>query len=403
VLVVFFVLTPYSLLNFHEYIRGAEDQIVHHYAADSHGDPSYLDMVWTYVGHPRGSLRKALGTLGALLMVVGMVSRRREWRRWLPLMVYPTVIVAVMSTAVFHHDRHLVPAIGILSLFAALGLQHVSRYDVRPAVLLGIAALGLPLFTSATYVIHVARPGTRDRAVDWIEAHLEHGSRVLTTMNDIGISKRRYEVMDRTLTASSDRLLSLHMDAVVARPLSDKKLVEYLEPRLLANPEHPSAGPLIGVYFVPPWLRPRYAPVPLDTAWLSASHAPHRVGRMVDGRPATGGRSANPQKAGAWIEVRLPASVLLGKVELALGRHPMRYGERLRLFVTDDGEEWERIRVVQGRPDPRRQVPGGEGESQVLIIEPVLVSGIRLVTSKERSKPWFVAELRLFALSDTEP
>ena len=341
--------------------------------------------------------------MGALLVIAGMLSRRRDWRVWLPLMVYPMVIVAVMSTVVFHHDRHLVPTMGILSLFAALGLQSVARFDVRPAVLLGVAALGLPLFTSATYATHIARPGTRDRAVDWIEAHLDRGSRVLTTINDIGISKRRYEVLGRTLRPSSDRLLSLHMDAVIARPLRDKKLVEDLQPGFLAEPDHPAAGPPIGVYTVPPQLRPRYVPVFLEASWLSASDAPQRVGRMVDGRFATGWRSANPQKVGTWIEVSLPSSVLLGKIELALGRHPLRHREGLRLFVTYDGEEWERVRAVRGRPEPRRQVPGGEGASQVLIIEPALVSGVRLVTSKERSKPWFVAELKLFALSDTEP
>ena len=38
-LVVFFVLTPYSLLNFRQYIEGVEDQIVHHYAAESAWGP----------------------------------------------------------------------------------------------------------------------------------------------------------------------------------------------------------------------------------------------------------------------------------------------------------------------------------------------------------------------------
>ena len=41
-------------------------------------------------------------------------SARRDWRRWLPLWVFPLTVVAVFSTAEVHHDRFLLPALGVL-------------------------------------------------------------------------------------------------------------------------------------------------------------------------------------------------------------------------------------------------------------------------------------------------
>src|SRR5262249_41782409 len=115
---------------------------------------------------------------------------------------------------------------------------------------------------------------------------------------------------------------------------------------------------------------PRYTPVPLEAAWLKASVNAAALPALVDGRTDTYWTTTGPQLAGETIDIDLPAPVVLGRVELALGRRPFRYGSKLRLLVSDDGVEWRRLRVVPGRPPLEEQARPPQEAGQVLLPRP---------------------------------
>src|SRR5437870_4890384 len=78
--------------------HGAQTQVSHHYFIREQGPESYLDMAWTYgLG-----LLKSFGPIGLLLVAAGAVLAAREWRRWLGLLLYPVVVIGVLSTAEIH-------------------------------------------------------------------------------------------------------------------------------------------------------------------------------------------------------------------------------------------------------------------------------------------------------------
>ena len=78
----------------------------------------------------------------------------------------------------------------------------------------------------------------------------------------------------------------------------------------------------------------------------------------------------------------------------------MRYAKNLHLRIAQEDGEWQRISYLHGRPDVRRQVPGGGGSSEVLIFQPVRLQLIRIVQMGERFRPWAIAELRVDLLDE---
>jgi hypothetical protein len=98
--------------------------------------------------------------------------------------------------------------------------------------------------------------------------------------------------------------------------------------------------------------------------------------------------------------VNFPAPVIVGRIELLLGNRPLRYAKNLHLRIAQEEGEWTRIGYVHGRPDVRRQVPGGEGSSEVLIFQPVRLQRLRIVQMGERFRPWAIAELRVDLLEE---
>jgi len=78
------------------------------------------------------------------------------------------------------------------------------------------------------------------------------------------------------------------------------------------------------------------------------------------------------------------------------------YGKNLRVFATEDGQEWSRVDVLQGRPPVAAQLPSPEGPAQFLIFEPRRVTALRIEQVGRGERPWGVAELRLLALPEAK-
>jgi hypothetical protein len=388
----FMVCSPYTILHFGEALQGAHTQVAHHYVVRGQRPESYLDMAWTYgLG-----LMKAFGPVALLLVAVGAVRCAREWRRWLGLLVYPVVVVAVLSTAEIHYDRHLVPAIGVLSLLAGRAVASLATRSRVAAACAALAAAALPLAASIDYVRGITVPGTRDAVVDWIDRNVPPGSRLVTTVSDLGLDRGRYEVVEVPRLDESTRPLALHADAIITGPGDGEALVRQLATLYAADPPNPHAGPRLVVSAPSPEQRPSYEELPLAPRWLSASEARERLPALVDGDRKTAWMTTAAQSPGAWVQIDLPRPRTVGRLELVLRGRGRTFGKNLHVFLSEDGREWTRVSVMQGRPPVAAQLPSPDGPAQVLILEPRRVRGVRIEQVGRRQRAWAVAELHLF-------
>ena len=387
---VFFVATPYALLHYRQFFGGIGVQWGAHYgeagAALSFGE------VATYYGR---TIVRGLGPVGTALLGLGLVGAVRRPRVWGPLLAQVAVTLVVFSSADRRYERFLVPILGLLAVLAGEGVRRVSGRGRMWAGATLAAATIWPLAVSAAYVRNVTHPGTRDLALDWIEARLPEGARVLNGVEDLGLAPGRFEVLAPTGSVELDRILASSADLTVRAGVPVG--LEGFDRVYLAEPRGPESGPGIGIYRAPAWLQARAVAVPLAQARLSGSSRAEDLPLLIDGRLETAWVAGDAQRPGEWIQVDLPEPVMLTRVELLLGPHPLRYGRNLHLLVSEDAASWTRVRVAAGRPPVEEQSLRGEGASQVLWIEPRRVRSLRIVQAGTADRRWGIAELRLAA------
>jgi len=176
-------------------------------------------------------------------------------------------------------------------------------------------------------------------------------------------------------------------------------VVRQLATLYAADPPNPHAGPRLVVSAPPPAARPAYESLRPAPHWLSASEAPDRLAALVDDDRATTWATSGAQSPGAWIRIDLPEPRTIGGLQLVLRGRGRAFGKNLHLFATEDGREWSRVSVLQGRPAVAAQLPSPEGPAQVLIFEPRRVKALRIEQVGRRLRPWAIAELRLYALT----
>jgi hypothetical protein len=387
-LVAFAVCSPYSVVEIGRAIAGATTQVSYHYGERPRGAQSLAGMAWTY----GLVLRKALGPLALALAVVGAVAGRRDWRRWLPLWVFPLTVVAVFSTAEVHHDRFLLPALGICAILCAEGARRLGRLRVVAAVAMALP----PLWSAARYVRDVHAPGTRDHALDWALAHVPEGATIVTTLPELGFDRGRYVVLAVDgIDPTRARLLADHADLVIARAGLDDALVAGLRPLLQIAPASPAAGPALALAASG---QRRYLPVDLSRATVRVSEAGERASLLTDGDEATAWLT-DGSHGDEWIEVVLPEPVELGRLELRVPGRGRLWGRNLRLSVAGADGVLRRIAAVSPLP------PAGPGEPprgarQVLLFEPLTATRVRVEQVARAGKAWAVAELRLFSPGD---
>jgi 4-amino-4-deoxy-L-arabinose transferase-like glycosyltransferase len=381
-LAVFALCSPYTLLHFQDFVAGASAQVSHHYVVRPRGEQSFWGMLLTY----RLVLAKGLGVAGLALAAAGAVLVRKDWRRWLPLALFPLLAVALFSTAEVNRDRYVLSAMGVLAVFAGAAVGWLAERSRALAAAVALLAAGAPLVQSVRYLAAIARPGTRDLAVDWVDAHVTAGARILTTLPELGFDRTRYEVLTADGFDEREALLAGSVD-VVATTQERPGLRTLWQVRL----DDPNAGPpvVLARSEAPRELRP----LELAAGQVTASENAAQVSEMSDGDPDTRWATAGSQAPGNWIEVRLREPRRLGGVELALGDRPRQHAANLHVFTRGPDGAWTRVRVAEGRPavDEQRGQP-----SQLLLFPAVSTAGLRLLQVGRRVRPWSVGELRVF-------
>jgi hypothetical protein len=393
-LVAFAALSPFSLLHWRGFAEGMATQWSYHYGSRE-TVRTFADKLF----HDLHRLEASFGLAAAVLILLGFVVAASEDRRWWPVILLPAVVLLTVATADVQWPRFLVPITGVLALGLGVVVAGIAqRMGPTAAVILTLAAAASPAIESARYVYRVAQPGARDRALDWMEANVRPGARVLTTVG-LGLDRARYEVLATTRLDETSQRWARHMDAVIVGPLDDTAAWSGFE---VAHTEADRGIPLdvpVRVLVPSAAARPAYQPVPLAASALAASENAADVGALVDGDLETAWRSEGPQTPeDSWIEVHLPGRVTVGRVVLGLGRHWRREPRNLHVFVRDGDAPWQRVRAWPGR-SPVEQQPGPPDERGLeYILEPTPASAVRLVQVGRAGKHWNAAELRIDAV-----
>ncbi len=390
----FGLLSPFALFHGRAFVEGATTQVTYHYQHRPGGPAAPLDMLVSYAA----VWPKALGWPAAALALAGLVAVRREWRTWVPFVVLPAATLVVFATQEYRFDRHLVPSLGSVALLAGVSIDSVARRRAFAGAALFLAAASFPAVASVAYLRSISQPGTKDVALDWIEANVPPGARILTTIGGFGLDRRRYEVMSLRRLRPRNRLQLGAVDAIVTSRPGDETLLHGFPPAFVARPSTPAAGRPVRVRLVPAEQRPRLVPVSLEGARFKASQNADALPALRDGRLDTRWEAAPRRGHEEFVRVDLPAPALVGRIELALGDRPDAASRGVVVSLSEDGVHWRRLRPLPGRP--------GEGQlgaaSRLLLFEPIPARAVRIITTG-RGRPWAIAELRIDAVSPPAP
>jgi hypothetical protein len=393
-LLAFAVLSPASLVYFPDLLAGIRIQLGYHYLEPASGRLGFAASVADYLLLFPG----LFGFAGCMLLGIGVVDSVRDWRRCAPVLTLAVVFLLVLSTAEVRRQRFLVPVTGALALLCGVGAQRLIQLGPKLAWPVVAASLGFPLAQSIDYVRSVQRPTTRDLIVDWIDGWLPEGSRILTALPELGIDRRRFEVLAVADVGENVRQKALHWDLIAVRGPTPPELLRDWQVVYAAQPGQLQSGPAILLLAPPPELLPAYAPVAAKGLRATASENAAIVAAMLDGDLSTSWTTDGPQRPGSWIQLDFAEPTCLGRVELKLGTRVREFGKDLRVFTTPDGRNWSLTPRLRGRPTVPEQLPI-LGRSQVRILPPAAVRGLRIVQMGERTRPWSVAELVIDAVA----
>ncbi len=382
--------TPYALIRFDDFARGARYQLSAHYKGQA-PQADYLDHLALLL---RG-FADGLGWPAAALALIGLGLALRPARRraFLPLVVYPLALVLVMASADLLFVRQMLPALCVAALLAALPVQALAERRPWLAALLALGAAAAPLRSSWNYVGNISGALPRDLLLDWAQAHLPAGALVLDARPELGIGfdRARHEVIRaEPRRGPLDGLLAENVDAIVTGPGLGRRWGT-LRP-LFTREDGPVS---LQLQAVTPERRARYAAIPPERMRLSASHAAERLALATDGRSESVWSPGAPQAPGQWLRVDFDAPTPLARVELVVGPRRERHGADLRLWSSADGVAWRRCRDASARGPIEEQSAALRPPSQVLILVPEPLRALRLEIGSPWREPWELAELRL--------
>ena len=156
---------------------------------------------------------------------------------------------------------------------------------------------------------------------------------------------------------------------------------------------------------VPPGPAPCTPADELDrTGWTLAGSGEDAPDRVRDGDRRTAWRTAQPQRPGDKLDVRLPAADTLGAVALALGYPFDEFPRHLVLMVDDEAAGWQRVAYADGPGERRATIQELLSRPRdarlVLRFPPRRVRAVRLMVGLREEDPswprWRVPELALF-------
>ncbi len=383
--------SPYAVLNPAGFARGAAYQLSAHYKGQA-PQATYFDQALSLLG----AFADALGPIGSVLALVGLALAWRETARraWWPLLAYPCVVVVVMASADLLYLRHALPSLFVVTLLAALPVQLVAARRPLLAACLALLAATPALRTSWNYVGNVSGALPRDRVLDWADAHLPAGAIVLDARPELGLgfARERYEVIAADERRGPlDRLLAENVDAILTGP----GLARRWGALVTLFPEDASNDPVaLQLKAVPNARRARYTAIERAELRLRASHAAAQLPALLDDNPATTWTPGIPQAPGQWLQVAWATPLALARVELVLRARDRQAGD-LRLWTSADGSVFRRAPDAATRGPVEEQLAFVRAPSQLLIVLPEPVLGLRLEIGSNGREPWEIAELRL--------
>lgn len=381
-LVGFFVLSPYSLLKSERFLDGVLIQIAYHYDGRAKAEGSFAGKLLKEAG----LLYDSLGPAAAFLAVAGILVALRR-RSWTAVLTLPAVVLCVLATAEVQWPRFLVPILGPLALAAGLGAEAVVGHRKALAAPLLVVAAIPSLLLSVGHVGALTAPTTLDLALDWIDGHVPPGARILTTLPDIGIDRKRHEVLAAPRLDRSTERWAAHMDVIVSGPKDDPEVVAEFEELHDAASAPGRIGAPVRILRARAASRPVYEALRLSRPSLRASENEDLLPALLDGDPATVWRTEGRQTPGeSWLEIELPEARTVGRIRLDLGVRRRRFARNLHVLVDRNGA-WERVRAFPGRAESE------DPPAQEYILDPVLTRRLRLVQVGKRGKHWAVAEL----------
>ena len=388
--------TPFALVHPEAYLGGVSHQMGAHYQ-ESLKPSTYVDNLITYarwIERPLGVPATVLALLGAALAL------RSGHPAWLALLVHAPLTVLVMSSAGIVAPRFLIPASGAVCLAVGFGVRALSRGRALAALALALVAAAAPLGQSLDRVRPLLEPSPRDAALDWIERNLPTGSRILETRADapselraqlIGADPRRYELLFRPASWGGLQLLAPHMDLVVAGPGGGVRWSQEL--RTVFRGEKDGKG-LFELKVPVAGARPRYVRLEARGMAINASAQPASLAALLDRDPATIWSSSRSLMTGDWIEVAWAEPAPLARLELHIANQPSREPE-LRILTRGADGVYRPRAAIPAREPVAQQLAAGRPASQVFLLGPEPVSGLRLQVESAPAEPWALSELEL--------
>jgi hypothetical protein len=395
--------SPYSIIRAQEYAHGPLELLRAYYPQPA-GEIAFVPHLRLLAG----AVAKTLGPVGILLAAMGLVvCLRRAWRTWLPPVVHPVTTILVMATGAYVFERYVLPGMGVIHIMLGVPVELLARRSRLAALALTVGAVIAPAGRALEYVRIVSGPSAQDHALDWIEAHVPAGARILETRPDatiggrpgamIGLAPDRYEPLfyPRNADRIGLRLLAPHMDLVTKDPGLGGKWTESL---MVVYPARTWQGNLVfNLLAAPDALRPEYEPIPPARQRVTASTNEAALTRLHDGDLSTAWSSLRPRAGNEWLQLELEQPAAIGRLELFVPSPPGRVDPELKVLVSEDGSSFRTVRSVNARAPLEAQPPVNHPPSQVLILNPRSVKAIRILQHGIAGAPWEIAELRVDA------
>jgi hypothetical protein len=395
--------SPYLIIRAQDYAHGPLALLRAYYPGPA-GEIAFLPHLRLLTG----AVVKTLGAVGSLLAAIGLVvCLRGAWRTWLPPVVHPVTTILVMATGAYVFERYILPGMGVFHVMLGVPVELLARRSRLAALaLVGCAAVA-PTGRALEYVRIVSAPSAQDRALDWIEANVPAGARILETRPDatrggrpgamIGLAPDRYELLFHPPNKDRPglRLLAPHVDLVIKRPGLGGKWTESLR---IVYPARAWHGNLVfNLLAAPDALQPMYEPVPPARQRVTASTNAAALARLHDGDLSTAWSSLRPRAGNEWLQLELEQPATIGRLELFVPSPPGKVDPELKVLVSEDGSSFRAVRSVNARAPLEAQPPMNHPPSQVLILNPRPVRMLRILQHGLAGAPWEITELRVDA------
>ncbi|MGD9046660.1 MAG: glycosyltransferase family 39 protein [Anaerolineae bacterium] len=201
-LVGFFGGNPFALGNLPDFLNDLAT-VLHHYGTQHPGFEGTGN--WRWYATVLLTSADALWVVAGITGLVGLLWR--DWRKGLLLLSFPILYFLVISRFIVRFERNLVPLLPFLALGGGWLLDAGSdwlrqrlKWSQLGGNMLAILATALlvvlPLIASVSFDRALSQTDHRESAGQWVEAHIQPGSRIAIEHYSVPFDYDRYHVED---------------------------------------------------------------------------------------------------------------------------------------------------------------------------------------------------------------